>query len=199
MTKKDADFMPVNNKPTTDLTLGTCCLDRESGLFHLDHFRTVLNLELARLDRWGRPLTVVLVEMPDLGGDSWPVFGRLLLDSLRRIDVAARLNERQAAVILPDADLARSRRWLADFLQDLAKSEELSRHCARCGRAMAMPWEGRLSEDLLAEAFSDLNCEESTGDLADDGSVEETETAIADDERNLLFAGFKALEADQDH
>ncbi len=35
-----------------------CCLEEESGLYHLGHFRNVLAQELARLDRWERPLSL---------------------------------------------------------------------------------------------------------------------------------------------
>ncbi len=42
---------------------GTCCLDEESGLYHLEHFRSVLSRELARLDRWERPLSLALIDV----------------------------------------------------------------------------------------------------------------------------------------
>lgn len=173
-----------------------CCLDTESGLYHQIHFRAVLNQELARLDRWERPLSLVLLELPDLSPGDWAVVGRLVRSSLRRIDLAARL----VAVILPDADARRSRRWLADFLTELARAECLTGCLPAYGRALARPWEGHQGEELLALALANLGYEDLRA-----GSYEESEfdgesaTAIAADERNLLFDGFKTLESRQKH
>lgn len=184
------------NRPKS--TNGSCCLDEESGLFHQDHFRSVLSQELARLDRWERPLALVILELPHPEAETWAVFGSVLKNSLRRIDLPARLSGRRAAVILPDADTARVRRWFLELLAELERAG-----CGQdilCGRALARPWEGCRAEELLARAEADLGREDLSGFLADEGDFEqESATAIASDERNLLFAGFKTLGGGQNH
>ena len=177
-----------------------CCLDAESGLFHQVHFRSVLNQELARLDRWERPLSLVLLELPDLNPAAWAAVGRLVRSSLRRIDLAARMDERLVAVLLPDADSHRARRWLAELLAELARTEGLAGCLPAYGRALARPWEGRQSEELLDLALADLGHEDLRAEACEDGEFDpDSATAIAADERNLLFDGFKALECRQKH
>ena len=177
-----------------DLT--ACCLDTESGLYTPAHFQSVLTQELARLDRWERPLSLIILEAPDLGGEAWTALGSHLLDSLRRIDLAARLDNQRAVVILPDADGGRARRWLAGLLAGLDRDPRLAGRVMAYGRALARPWEGRQAADLMALALASLGRDDLSGPSGDeDESGHETGTAIAADERNLLFAGFKNLGA----
>lgn len=171
-----------------------CCLDMESGLFHHDHFNAVMGQELARVDRWGRPLSLVLLETEGLDAPGWAEFGLSLKSSLRRIDIPARLSEKRIAVLLPDADEARARRWLAGFLYDLSRSEELGGISLQYGRSMALPWEGRQAEELLAMAEKAIGCEDLGREKPGAASYETSATAIAADERSLLFAGFRSLD-----
>lgn len=175
---------------------GVFCLDEESGLYSRSHFESVLSQEVARLDRWERPLSLVLLEMPELADGLWPVLGRLVRDSLRRIDLAARLGARRVAVILPDADGARGRRWLMDFLAEVERRGLTGGRPVAWGRALALPWEGRQAGELLELAEAGLYEGDPSGDLIDETEDDgETFTAIAADERNLLFDGFKTLGA----
>lgn len=174
---------------------GPCCLDEESGLFTPAHFRSVLIQELARLDRWERPLSLVLLEISGLAGDSWPIFSRLLRDSLRRIDLAARLTPDRVAVLMPDADAAWVRRWLCSFGCEIARQARFSALTLRYGQVLARPWSGLGPDDLLALALTDLVHDDfSVWDEGEEqGDGEGSATAIAADERSLLFAGFKTL------
>lgn len=172
---------------------GACCLDEESGLYTRGHFESVLGQEVARLDRWERPLSLILLEMPELEAGLWPVLGRLVRDSLRRIDVAARLGDRRVAVILPDADGARGRRWLLDFLAEVERRGLSGGRPVFCGRALALPWEGRQAGELLTQAEAGLYDQDLGAFEDDQDGGGEALTAIADDERSLLFDGFKAL------
>lgn len=188
--------MPANNFIAGEIMQSEpCCLDLESGLFTSAHFRSVLAQELARLDRWEKPLGLVLLEFSGLSGDAWRDLSRLMQNSLRRIDLAARLGRDQVAVLMPDADLPKLRRWLHGFLTEMERVEGLSLAPMGHGKAVARPWEGLGADDLLGMALEDMgqdnlsNWESGEGDDSDGG----TATAIAADERNLLFAGFKTL------
>ncbi|MDR0882888.1 MAG: hypothetical protein LBP55_10215 [Candidatus Adiutrix sp.] len=178
-----------------DLIRTGSCLDGESGLYTLTHFWSVLEQEMARLDRWSRPLSLVLLEKPaDQGG--WAAFGRLLLASLRPIDLAARLAPSRAAVILPDANSVRARRWFADLSAEL---EQAGLAPSAWALALALPRAGREAGEMLAQAEKLLSRDFSPeGDCLEDDRPEDDfeeaiATAIAADERNLLFDGFKAL------
>ncbi len=169
----------------------TSCLEAESGLYHEGHLRSVLAQELARLDRGERSLCLALIEARGLSGPAWSLLGRLLRQSLRRIDLAARLEENLAAVVMPDADEHRARRWLLELAAEAEKGG-LGRDLTY-GLAFARPWEGRTVDELLRLALENMggrpfeNMEE-----GEDFALSPV-TAIAADERNLLFAGFAEL------
>lgn len=176
------------------------CLDAGSGLFHWGHFLAVLDQELARLDRWEKPLSLILLEMGPMTPGDWGIVGRLVRSCLRGIDLAARRDDRVIGVIMPDAGLGRSRRWLMDILPQLSQVRSLKGCCPTFGRAVARPWEGCRGEAILAAALATFGKEdllEPSGE-ADDFSAT-SGTAIAADERNLLFDGFKALEIGPKH
>lgn len=188
--------MPASNQDiAASSDPGACCRDAESGLFTLSHFNSVLSQELARLDRWERPLSLVILETIDLNPESWPVFGRLLLDSLRRIDLAARIGSSAVAVILPDAETPWARRWLCGFAAELGRQPLFSNLALRYGQALARPWTTAFRpEELVALAMVNLK----SGDpktSADDDDISEANsaTAVAADEKTLLFEGFKVL------
>lgn len=173
---------------------GPCCLDEESGLFTPFHFKLVLNQELARLDRWERPLSLALLEISGLDGGTWKLFSRLLYGSLRNIDSAARLSAKRVAVLMPDAGDYWARRWLYAFGSELSRQGRFSSLGFRYGQVLARPWCGLGAEDLLAMALGDLvHYDFSLRDEGEEQGGGPPPTAIAADERNLLFAGFKAL------
>ena len=161
------------------------CRDQESGLFHRDHFLAALELELARLDRGSRPLSLALVELPRAA--DWAAFGRLALDALRPIDLAARLSDRRAGFLFPEAGAARARRRLADFLVGLEDGT------GSVGLALAQPREGRSAGEMLTQA--ERNLREDGPRTIDRRPEADPATAIAAEERGLLFDGFRTLEA----
>lgn len=174
---------------------GPCCLDGESGLFTAAHFYSVLERELARLDRWERPLGLVIVDPgPAVDARGWSLFGRLARESCRRIDLAARLDGRLAALVMPDADAARLRRWLGEFMGALGREEELAELNPAFGRALARPREGRTAGELVELALAGLERGDFMAEEPEGRPSACEATAIAADERNLLFAGFKTLD-----
>ena len=178
-------------KPITTSELPSC-RDQESGLYNQGHFESVLNHELVRLDRWKHPLSLVLLKVPTLTSEDWSVLGRLLVSSLRGIDLAGRLNKDKAAVLLPDFHTGQAKRWLASLQKELRENAALAKHPYLFGLALARPWEGTQGEALLAKAEAELKpMENPLEDLED--NPDDLDTSIATDERNLLFDGFRAL------
>lgn len=147
------------------------------------------------MDRWEKPLGLAILEFKGLGPEAWKCLAGLVKDSLRRIDLAARLNQDGVAVLMPDADSARLRRWLRGFLIELERAEDLSGLTIAHGMALARPWEGIGADELVALAASDLGQDNlDAWEVSDSETSDgETATAIAADERNLLFDGFKTL------
>lgn len=187
--------MGVKRKDMAEMK--ACCLDAESGLYHFDHFQSVLDQELARLDHWGRPLSLAVLELPSMPPAAWAALGREVAASLRRIDLAARLGRTHLAVLMPDADENRARRWLADFLALIAVEAGLTCPAVHYGLALALPREGPQALDLLSQALENMGREDFGCLLVGGGAGENPATAIAADERSLLFDGFKSLGADR--
>ena len=169
------------------------CCDEESGLYHAGHFKASLELELIRLERNERSLALVVIEIADLNTSPlWAKAGAALLASLRSIDQGARLGPKIMAAILPDADEYRARRMIGEFLQNLSCDSLLKNLKTKFGLALAQPLAGDSPETLLQKAF--LHASSDLGELALDGPpCPEPNTAIAADERSLLFDGFKRL------
>lgn len=189
--KKTNSLPPAASAPE----VWPCCLDRESGLYHEDHFYSVLQQEMARLDRWGRPLSLVLLELRDLSADTWAGLGRLALISLRRLDLAARLDRDTLAVLMPDADENQAAGRLAEFLrQALAEGLVVSGRF-RQSLALALPWEGLEPGQLVSRGRRNLTEAPLDDFLAADSVPNASATAIAADERSLLFEGFKGLDS----
>ncbi|MDR3038858.1 MAG: hypothetical protein LBV21_06185 [Candidatus Adiutrix sp.] len=173
---------------------GLGCRDQASGLFHLAHFRSALERELARLDHGDRPLSLALVDLPRAQPADWAAFGRLARAALRPIDLAARLSERRTGFLFPESSAARTRRWRADFLADLGRDDRLGGLDFKCGLALAQPWEGLAAGELLAQAAQNISDDGSDAEAPCGLFDPDPATAIATDERGLLFDGFKALE-----
>ncbi len=172
-----------------------CCLDRESGLYHEDHFYSVLQQELARLDRWGRPLSLALLELADLSANAWAALGRLALISLRRLDLAARLDRDTLAVLMPDADESRAAGRLAEFLRQALAEGLVVSGKFRQSLTLALPWEGLEPGQLVDRGRRNLTEAPLDDCLAADSAPAASATAIAADERSLLFEGFKGLDS----
>lgn len=190
-TSRKRKILDHKSAPINDLS---SCRDPESGLYTPGHFHSVLAQELARVDRGERPLSLVLLEAPQLAGGDWQYLGCQILSSLRSIDLAARLNKDRVAVLLPDAPRGWTKRWIALLLSEIMKLPAFVPDDFFWGVALAHPREGRNPTEFMALAEGDLrrNQEANPDDDPEDSS-EDLETSIATDERDLLFAGFQVL------
>jgi hypothetical protein len=171
------------------------CRDAESGIFHRAHFLAALEGELARQDRWARPLALALVELAP--APDWAAFGPLARAALRPIDLAARLSDNRAGFIFPEADQAWAWGRLAELLSGLRRHDRLGGLAARTGLALAQPRSGLSAGEMMAlaaQSLASIGLVASGPDWAARTFAADPVSAIVEDERLLLFEGFRALE-----
>ncbi|MDR2935643.1 MAG: hypothetical protein LBV70_07210 [Candidatus Adiutrix sp.] len=168
---------------------GWSCRDEASGLFHQAHFLAALEGELARWDRWVRPLALALVELEP--APDWAAFGHLAQSALRSVDLAARLSDNLAGFLFPEAGRAWAGRRLAEFLAELRRDARLGRSDIRTGLTLALPRADLSAGEMMALALRDLS---GGPDRAARAPEADPVTFIIEDELRLLFEGFRALE-----
>ena len=114
-------FLEINKKLTNpkviELTLfaqtqASAYRDELTGLCNFRYFRDHLAREIHRSERFGHPVSLVMVDIDDFklfndtngheaGNQALAEVARLLIESLRKIDVAARYGGEEFAIILP--------------------------------------------------------------------------------------------------
>ncbi|MBA2474616.1 MAG: diguanylate cyclase [Actinobacteria bacterium] len=142
-------------------------VDAETGLPNERSCRRLLERELARASRYGRPLTVLMLEpegweavVSQLGREP---AGRLLAEAARRIegvvrapDVACRLGRGGFAVVLPEARRADAELLRRRIEGTFAALMEASGRELRLAAGTAEPLPGDDAEALLARARAAL-------------------------------------------
>jgi len=87
--------------------------DDLTGLWNYRYFREYLAREVHRSQRYNPPMSLVMIDLDDFkqhndahgheaGSQALAIIGRLLIESLRKMDVAARYGGEEFALILPD-------------------------------------------------------------------------------------------------
>ena len=118
----------LHSQKSKDLTVK----DELTGLYNLQHFNEMFSYTLAHSDRYGEHLSLILIDIDDLkyvndtyghkAGDSVLSFiGTVLTESLRKVDVAARSDGDEFAVILPNTN-KRGSQSVAEKIRDSVKS-----------------------------------------------------------------------------
>lgn len=90
-------------------------IDEMSGLYNYRTFRALLNREFARLERYGRPLSLLMLDIDffkkvndtyghQMGDEALRAVARFLMESKRGVDAVARYGGEEFAMILPETD-----------------------------------------------------------------------------------------------
>jgi len=109
--------------------------DSLTGLFNARHFSERLDSEIDRARRYGRSLSLVMLDIDRFkeindrhghaeGDRALAEFGRLLSDSIRRTDSAFRYGGEEFTILLPETDLDAAVA-VADKIRDRVASEKL--------------------------------------------------------------------------
>ena len=144
-------------------------VDAKTGLFNARHFATVLNEELARAKRFGRPMSLIVADL-DLLRDVNNTYGHLagdavlqgvsqvFRDHLRHYDVPARFGGEEFCILLPETEPAqaleiaeRMRRAVAESGFEVETSSEPIRATISMGVA-SYPRDGADSNQIIHEA-----------------------------------------------
>lgn len=185
-------------------------IDRGSGLYTRTYFLEALEIETARMARFNRPLSLLLIKLkgPGPNGPGSLVFkaaARLILKRRRRLDQAARYRRDTLALIMPDTALrqaltaARRLRamitaaWEELILPPAGPASE--RGEVLLGLAETAPGQAKEARRLLADAQEALKLAAWHDGIWPDWLPEEPEngTTVEPSEKEALFAGFREL------
>jgi hypothetical protein len=112
--------------------------------------------------------------------------------ALRPIDLAAKLSDNRAGFLFPEADGSWAERWLDGFLAELRRDDRLGRPAVQTALALAQPRAGLSAAEMMTLAVRNLSA--NPGRTRRSSFWTDPVTAIIEDERHLLFEGFRALE-----
>lgn len=157
--------------------------DKLTGLFLKGYFEEELTREMARCDRYGRPLTVIMVSVAydyfeyqldvrwAIGYRVFRELGDIITKTYRDVDLAARWDGEVVAVALPEtgtegAAIAgeRLRRAVEEFEFDVSDLEQDKKVRVAVNVGVATyPEHGKTPADLLAAAVSSMKTAERQG------------------------------------
>jgi hypothetical protein len=171
------------------------CLDRKSGLYHLQHFSLSLNYEFKRMERTEKPLGLVILRFTKPRDDDFLRLAGFLKSVLRPLDLAANLSGGEVAILIPEADRDRAVRLLTALGQEYEPNGQLSGPEVIFGAALARPYQGWGPDDLVLKARENTGpaLEVAQKVLSGSSPWTEPDTALAGPERDSLFNGFGSL------
>ena len=131
--------------------------DPLTGLFNRRHLMSKLEKELARMDRYRHPLSVVMIDLDHfkqvndqyghaMGDEVLRNVGRLLREEVRTTDVAARYGGEEMTLLLAHTDLAGAQTMAENLRQKIEKFEHKAfgaalKRTASFGVAACLPGE----------------------------------------------------------
>lgn len=103
--------------------------DSLTGLYNRHKLNEVLETEVERARRYGRPLSLLMIDLDDLkrindthghlaGDEVLKSLARIIRSRLRRVDIATRFGGDEFVIILPEADLNEARTVADRICQD---------------------------------------------------------------------------------
>ena len=170
-------------------------IEPKTGLFNVRHLTSVLEQELRRAERFGRPLSLLMIDVDHLrrinnslghvAGDQALRLVSMSLRSLTRdYDVAARFGGDEFCVLLPETDQAGALRVADRIREDVERSGNGAGLQLTVSIGVASAQKGATAEELIALADRAAYRAKSSGRNAvampPDGPVEAAERALAE-------------------
>ena len=170
-------------------------IEPKTGLFNVRHLTAVLEQELRRAERFGRPLSLLMIDVDHLrrinnslghvAGDQALRLVSMSLRSLTRdYDVAARFGGDEFCVLLPETDEAGALRVADRIREDVERSGNGAGLQLTVSVGVASARTGTTAEELIALADRAAYRAKSSGRNAvatpPDGPVEAAERALAE-------------------
>jgi GGDEF domain-containing protein len=171
------------------------CLDQNSGLYHPQHFQLSLSYEFNRMERTEKPLGLIILRLCKAEVSDFRKLAAFLKSALKPLDLAARLNDEEVAVLIPEADRDRAVRLIEVLGQEYATAGKLCGPRVVFGAALARPYQGGKPDELVQKARENVGPANEVAQKVISGSSPwaEVETALAGPERDSLFNGFGSL------
>ncbi|HIG92078.1 MAG TPA: GGDEF domain-containing protein [Methylococcaceae bacterium] len=171
-------MVATNRQHTTKLE-GQLVTDHKTGLFNDRHFRSRLREEFERSTRHGSPLALMLLDLDDFkaindsnsyefGDIALKTVANVLRDSVRNIDIPARIGGDEFALILPTTTIEEAlmiaKRFQDSLRQNPAVEEtDIAQLRASIGIATTNKFGGRDSRQLFLQANEALKTSKQYG------------------------------------
>ncbi|MDR2368630.1 MAG: GGDEF domain-containing protein [Deltaproteobacteria bacterium] len=171
------------------------CLDQKSGLYHSQHFELTLGNEFRRMERTDKPLGLILVRFSGAKDADYQNLAAYLKNSLRPLDLAARLTGGEVAILIPEADRDRAVKFLTALGREYGPNGKLSGPPVAFGASLARPFQAGGPDELVQAARDNVGPAQEVAQRLLSGASpwNEVDTALAGPERDSLFNGFGSL------
>jgi diguanylate cyclase (GGDEF)-like protein len=147
--------------------------DALTGLSNFRHFQGELKVETERARRYGRPLSVLLIDIDhfknyndthghELGNVVLQTASKALLEVLRTGDVLARYGGEEFVALLPETDQTQAKRVAERLREAVASCDFPGRETQPGGRltisvgGAVFPTDAQVAQDLVVKADEDL-------------------------------------------
>jgi len=161
--------MAIEKTKLLESTRQLAITDELTGLFNHRHFRQQLNIEINRADRYGRSLSLMMIDIDYFkhyndtnghlkGNEVLKQVGRILKEASREVDIVARYGGEEFSIIMPETKRRRAfalserlRKRIASHKFENAQKQPNKKLTVSIGAA-SYPESAGTAFDLVAEA-----------------------------------------------
>lgn len=155
-------------------------IDHLTGLYNFSYFQKRFEEEVRRASRYSRALALIMFDLDDfkayndrfghlLGNDALFIVGRIIKDSIRDVDMAARFGGEEFVLLMPETGVEavlsanRIRERVSKAHEQATNKIWLAERLTISGGVAIFPQGGSTSAELLGNADKALYCAKSTG------------------------------------
>ncbi len=170
-------------------------IDHLTGLYNFNYFQKRFEEEIRRAFRYSRALALIMFDLDDfkayndrfghlMGNEALFIIGRIIKDSIRDVDMAARFGGEEFVLLMPETgdeallSANRIREMIGKAHEHTTNKMWLAERLTISGGVAIFPQGGSTSTELLSNADKALYCAKSTGKnriISFDGGMSETD------------------------